>query len=591
MRRYMFLLIIAILTTLFYLWSPFKEKEVSDVYSEKEGRLLLPQHNVAIISLDLNEAGILFTQSKDFLLLRPLQQDLIELKGVSKVESILNVSRVISKGDDIIVTKAIPSDNSEVTNQYLEDLSSEIKDFPELSPYINEKHDTLLFYIYFANKTFPQDIYTGLNELQVKWQNSLPFEFTGQGPVIAETELLLTKDISLFFPLLVLMVILVFSLFRNIKVVLASLFLILLSIISAYGFVRFIGIQDSPLLLLIPVFSLGLLSDYLIHFFYHHLYTPRLEGKSSLRKLLMFPLSLTALSTLMGFLSLSLINGSGHLQVGLIIAVAVIVTWFGVFFWLDFGKRLQGTKHLLSGFQASQGVFFAKLARFRYVFFIAIALVMIWGGFQLKNLSIEPYPIEQLPETSTIIKSDQIINNEFYGTLPFFLEIDTGEKNGILKKDTMLKLESIHNKMEEEQIGFAYSMLTVLKRMNYYFMGDENSLLTSNEFDDFYDSLIQQYLLYYSSSVDPLEYESLLDNSYRVFSIKGLISYHNYKDLDNFLILLENIQTDFPENWSLNLHGMAKQLEIEHSNLQKNWIFSFLGGSLLIFITVLIFYR
>ena len=584
-------MIIALLTVLFYFWSPFQKETDSGVYTEKEGRLLLPQRNVAIVSLDLEQAGLSFTKASELLRLRPLQQDFMGLTGVNKVESILNVSRVISQMDDIIVSKAIPGDDSKVTDQYLIGLASEINEFPELSPYINQKQNTLLFYIYFANKISSQDIYGSLKTLQEKWSESLPFEYTGRAPVIAETESLLTKDISLFFPLLLVMVIVVFSLFRNVKVVIASLSLIAVSMVSAYGFARFIGIPDSPLLLLIPVFSLGLLSDYLIHYFYHHLHTPKPEGKRTLRKLLMFPLSLTALSTLTGFLSLSLINGSGHLQLGIIIAGAVIITWMGVFFWLDYGKYPPETKHLLADFQYSQGRIFARLARYRYSYFIAIWGIMIWGAIQLQNLTIEPYPIQQLPEDTTIKKADQIINDEFYGTLPFFLELDTGEKNGLLKKETMLELDRIHRKLEENDTGFAYSMLTVLKRMNFYFMGDENSMLTSTEFDDFYDALIEQYLLYYSSSVDPLEYESLLDNSYRLFSIKGLIYYHDYDDLNDFMNLLDDIEKDFPESWSLSIHGMVRQLEIEQSNLRNNWIISFLGGSFLIFITVLIFYK
>ena len=46
--------------------------------------------------------------------------------------------------------------------------------------------------------------------------------------------------------------------------------------------------------------------------------------------------------------------------------------------------------------------------------------------------------------------------------------------------------------------------------------------------------LIEQYLLYYSSSVDPLEYESLLDASYRYFSIKGMVYYRNIDNLNDF---------------------------------------------------------
>jgi predicted RND superfamily exporter protein len=145
--------------------------------------------------------------------------------------------------------------------------------------------------------------------------------------------------------------------------------------------------------------------------------------------------------------------------------------------------------------------------------------------------------------------------------------------------------------MQDAEVGYAFSLLTVLKRMNYYFMGSEETLLTSSEFDDSYDALIEQYLLYYSSGVDPLEYESLLDSSYRVFSVKGLLYYRDYGDMRKFLAVVDRIRGEIPETWTVTVHGAAAQLETEYDNLAGNWLFSFLFGSVLIFLTVLLFYR
>ncbi len=594
MKRQLFLLVTLALSLLFFLWSPFGNRdngETADAYTEKEGELLVPQRNVVIAVVDLRDRGLSFTNPDHIGILEDLQRDFSSLEGLSRVESILNASRVISENDDIIVRRAVPADPGQVTTAYLEQLAAELGDFPELSPFISKNQDTLLFYLYFGNKTPSRQIHLALREIQKKWKGTLPFEYTGRAPIIAETESLLTGDIALFFPVLLVMVLAVFSFFRNLRSLLVSLMLILIAVAFSYGFVHFLGISDSPLILLIPVFSLGLLSDYMIHFFYHHFFTPRYEGYPGVKRVLFFPLSLTALSTLTGFLSLSLINGSGHLQLALIISTAVVVTWFGVFFWLDNDGYPIYERKLFPRFQGAQIRFFGFLAKHRLIIFSAIFLALIWGGIQLFHLTIEPYPIEQLPPSTTIKKADIRINREFYGTMPFFIEVDTGEGNGILKKDTILTMDRIHREMARGNVGYAFSLLTVLKRMNYYFMGDEESFLTTNNFDDFYDALIEQYLLYYSSSVDPLEYESLLDNSYRYFSIKGMIYYKSSKDLNEFFGNMDSIAATLPEGWSLTVNGMVKQLEEEQTNLRKNWVLSFFCGSLLIFVTVLIFYR
>ncbi|OQX29392.1 MAG: hypothetical protein B0D92_03905 [Spirochaeta sp. LUC14_002_19_P3] len=590
MKKFIFPLAAAVMMAVFYLWSPFNAAgDKNEALMESGGKLLIPQRNVAIAAVSLKDANLEFTRARDIVGLRALQEAFIALPGVSKVESILSVSRVILEGDDIIISRAIPPEDEDVTDEYLAELSGEMASFPELAPYISAEQDTLLFYVYYANSISPLEIYRGLKALQAEWP--LPFDFTGRAPIIAAAESLLTKDVSLFFPILGIMVIVILSLFRSLMAVFMSLGLMSIAMAASWLFVGFLGIANSPLLLLIPVFSLGLLSDYLIHYFYHRLYSPLTAPEVSLKKLLMFPLSLTALSTLIGFLSLSLINGSGHLQLGILTAFSVALTWLGVFYWCDLAPCRKSAKPLMVHFQRFQGRLFARITKYRYLYFAAIAAALVWGILSLSKITIEPYPIGQLPPATTIKKADAIINDKFFGSVPFFIEIDTGEANGMLKKSAMLELDRIHRAVDKAETGFSYSVLTVLKQMHYYFTEERDTFLSTAQYDDFYDALIEQYLLYFSSGVEPAEYESMADSSYRVFSIKGLIYYRDYNDLDSFIGLLHSLEAEFPENWSMEIHGMARQLETEHNNLRGNWILSFTGGSLLIFIMVLIFYR
>jgi predicted RND superfamily exporter protein len=350
--------------------------------------------------------------------------------------------------------------------------------------------------------------------------------------------------------------------------------------------------EDSPLILLIPVFGMGLLSDYLIHYFYHYFYEAAGTDAADVRKRLFFPLTLTVLSTLTGFLSLIFLNGSGHLQLGSLIASAIVLTYAGVFLWLPYLSFKKSVKLILPRFKEQQIRLFNVISRYRKAVYIIVILLGVWGVLQLPGLRLEPYPIEQLPEKNTVKKADTLINREFYGTVPFFIEVDTGEQSGILSKESILQMDKMHKIMDANKtVGYSYSLLTVLKRMNYFFQGSEETLLTDPEFDDIYPMLIEQYLLYYSSSVDPLEYESLLDASNRYFSIKGMIYYRNVNNLNQFKETIEILQTTLPEGWSMSVYGMVDDLSSEQRKLSGNWIFSFLFGSLLIFLTVLLFYR
>ena len=122
---------------------------------------------------------------------------------------------------------------------------------------------------------------------------------------------------------------LVFLSFRSLRIILTSWTLILLSVGLSYFFIKFLGMEDSPLILLVPVFGMGLLSDYIIHYFYHYMYEPHKQGGKTIKRRLLFPLSLTAISTLTGFLSLLFLNGTGHRQLGTLVSISITVTFAG----------------------------------------------------------------------------------------------------------------------------------------------------------------------------------------------------------------------------------------------------------------------
>ncbi len=587
MKKVLFVTIIFMLALVAFFLIPSDNGNVVKPYQEADSQLLIPQRNVVIVTLDLDSSGVSFFNADTIDILEKLNQDFIDIHGVTQVDSILNANTIRSDEDEIYISPIIPGE-SERTTLFFNELPKVINEHLELKPYINSSMDSLLFYIYFGYKVSPADMDSSLMNLQNRY-SGLSLEYTGKSPIVAKTELLLTDDILVFLPLLLVLIIVVFLSFRNIKSIVVAWLLILLAVFASYSFIRFAGVENSPMILLIPVFSLGLLSDYIIHYFYHLFYAPGNHEPMYVRKRLIFPLSLTAISTLTGFFSLLFIKGSGHLLLGSVIAVSVFITYLGVFLWLPYLKFKIPSLDILPRFQKTQVHFFSLIVKRRRIIYMVLLAVIGWGLFLLPNLKVEPYPIEQLPAESTIKKADLIINEDFYGTLPYFIEIDTGKEGVILAREALCVLDEIHTLMDSSDVvGYSYSLLTVLKQLSYYFEGDGEMLLKNDMTDSF---IIEQYLLYYSSSVDPLEYESLINASYRVFSVKGLLYYHNVDSLKEFYGIIDQVNTILPEGWNLKVHGMVSELKAEEISLKKNWIFSFVFGSFMIFIMVLIFYK
>ena len=587
MKKVFFASIVLILALAAFFMVPSDTDNVVKPYQEADSQLLIPQRNVVIATIDLDNSNISFFNEAAIELLENLNTDFIDITGVTQVDSILTANTVRSDEFEIYISPIIP-EKTERTEMFFTKLPVVIGEHPELKPYINNSMDSLLFYIYFGYKVSPADIDSSLMDLQMKYSD-ISFEYTGKSPIVAKTEILLTDDILVFLPLLLILVMVVFLSFKNVKAIVIAWMLIFISVFASYSFVRYIGLPNSPMILLIPIFSLGLLSDYIIHYYYHLFYAPGNRDRFYVRRRLVFPLSLTAISTLTGFLSLLFINGSGHLLLGSIISISVLLTYLGVFLWLPYFNYKTPSTDILPRFQKLQVRFFSFIIKKRKFIYIFLLAVIGWGLFLLPNLKIEPYPIEQLPEESTIKKSDKIINEDFYGTLPYFIEIDTGGEGQVLNVESLQKIDKIHALMDKnETVGYSYSLLTVLKQLSFYFEGNSNLLLKDTGMNSF---VAEQYLLYYSSSVDPLEYESLVNASYRVFSIKGLLYYKNVDTLTEFYSLIDQVTLSLPEGWSLKVHGMVSELKAEELSLKKNWVFSFVAGSFMIFIVVLIFYK
>lgn len=586
MKKFLFPIVIIILSIVLYLFVDHGESEIS-AYAKTDSHLLQPEKNVVIVSLNLEENSLELNDINTISILDEFNKKFLDLPGVNRVDSILNATVIIATDFDIEVRPFL--DNSLNQEELTHILSSTYK-YPELLPYISADQKNVLFYIYFGYNVTPANILSYMEDIT---KNSpLLFSYTGKAPILAYTEKLLSNDILLFLPILFIIIMIIFLNFKSFKAITLGWLIILLSVTFSFSIINFIGIEITPLVLLVPVFALGLLSDYIIHYIYHLFYAPHMLDPFKVRRSLIYPLGLTALSTLMGFFSLVYINASGHILLGAIVGLSVLFTFIGVTLWLPYFKYDRPNKTILPNFSYYQSTLFNTLFRFRKLLYILLLGGVIWGLIKLPSLKTEPYPIDQLPKTSMIREAEEVINNSFYGSLPFFIEIDGGSADSFLSKDALITLNKVHAKLsQEKEVGYSYSLLTILKRIHLYFFGDEDSLLTLDADDDYYSALIQQYLLYYSSGVDPLEYESMVDPSFRYFSVKGYIKYDSVSSLINFYKTIEEAKSVIPDTWNIEVHGIVKELNNEKNGLTQNWVFSFVIGSFLIFITVLIFYK
>ncbi len=598
------LLIVFGLSTLVLKYSILPQREEVEL---EESMLPSSARDVIVLGIDFSQfGGDVLTQS-NLKIIADIDSYIQELEGIRRYSSLLNATVIKAQYDEILVLPFIPDSTVDSYEQAeILELKRNYKNYPEIRPYLSPDFKACAFYLE-PGLTYPEHrLIEHIETVQslIREKYGITFEFTGLRPVRVFIERFIVRDIFKIFPLLFILISLLYYVcFRNMRVLILSWFVKILSTAFAYGCYLVWGKELSPFIILVPIFNVGLLSDYLIHMFYHIQGQGGFQTPHSARTYLSIPLSLTALSSIIGFLSLILLKGAGHILLAYIISISIVVTYSLTLWWIPaqswvtkLAPQLSKTDvrsvtRVINQVLTSLFVFIHKKRR---IALILCLLILLLAVYHLPDLELQPYPVQQLPESSTIIKSERLLNEKFSGTMPFRIEIDAKQAGTFLQKKNLHLLEELQTVLVlNPDVGFQNSVLTTIKRIHYYFNNSDPRYLAipERENDEVFQSLIEQYLLFYSASASPVEYESLIDSNRRVIAIQGILKYRDTGSVNDFLITLDRMKEILPEEWCIDLYGPVDELVQRMQRLRNNWFVSFGSGSLLIFITVLVFLK
>ena len=582
------------------LYPIFRPPTTLPMLEEEATESLLPAvaKEVIVLVVDFSSAQGDALSQKNLSILEEIDSILGEMEGLRSFESLLTASVVKAKEDEILVLPYIEKDLLESYDpDDAQALRGIYKSLPTVWPFLSEDFETCAYYLEPGASYPSMQLVTAIEDIK-RWaedEYGIAFNFTGLGPIKVITERLITRDLIKYLPLLILTVsTLYFLVFRNIQILLISWLIKLVATSFAFACFRLFNLAISPSILLIIPFNVGLLSDYIIHMYYHLSRTTNLEPRI-VQRYLAIPLTLTAATSITGFLSLILVGGEGHILVAVIVSISILTVYGLTLLWLPY-LRWKRVRHqrALRRIRRIILISLLKLQRFRYAIYTIFVLILVFLALQVPKLRLEPYSFRQLPTTSSVAISEAQLNEKFTGTIPFIIEVDSRRGGTFLMKANLDLLEKAQRILiENSDVGFQYSMTEVIKRINFYFHDADAAYLRIPDIKDneHFSSLIEQYLLFYSATASPTEYEALIDASYRAISIQGILKYRDSGSLDYFDNSLRQMKQALPREWNLELHGPLSQLASRARSLRNNWFLSFALGSALIFLTVFIFFK
>ena len=525
------------------------------------------------------------------------------MEGLRGYSSPLRATVVRASEFDIVVRPFVPPALLEAYDaRTAAELRGSYDRFPEIHPFWSADFRTAAFYLELGSRLAPETLVARLERLQrtLEEQYGATLHFTGARPIAALTGRLMVRDLRALLPIVGLataaILLLTFGGMRGVLVALGA-------VVSAAAagnalFVLLAGV-GTPLLILAPVFAGGLFSDYAIHMGYHLGWRGDRSGRAA-RTYLRLPLALTAATTVIGFLALGGLGSTVHRFVAVTVSVGALAALALALWWMPLAGRLRATRRRgavgAMGRQVHRLLVGALLllGRYRAAATVLLLLPVAAALPQLGRLAPEPYPLHQLPARSTIIQAEQIFNREFAGTVPFRVEIDAGTADAFLQPDALEHLATAHLVLEElPAVGHRHSLLSVVTRIHRYFNAGEAGLqdLPPRDDPDRFARAVAQYLLFYSASASPADYEALADHRLAAVRLHGILRYRDFATLGDLQRAVEEIRGRLPNEWRIGLAGPARELLEHGARLRRNWLSALAASAVLIFATVLAVFR
>jgi predicted RND superfamily exporter protein len=145
---------------------------------------------------------------------------------------------------------------------------------------------------------------------------------------------------------------------------------------------------------------------------------------------------------------------------------------------------------------------------------IAVFVLLSFGGYELRHdSSLKGFFFGN----SQIKRDDDELNTRMAGTNTLYVLVDSGAVDGIKNPAVLTAMDRIQQHLQQEsRVGRTLSLADFVKRMNQAMNADQKSFYSVPSSQD----LVAQYLLLYSSSGEPEDFDSYVDNDYRKAAIQ-----------------------------------------------------------------------
>jgi predicted RND superfamily exporter protein len=469
-------------------------------------------------------------------------------------------------------------------------LKKEIRKNPILSPLFVSR-DALTLTIFVLTEDLPTGETEKLkNELLSIAKKGLPFAEVSIGGVPAiqsDVNEMISREVGRFIGVAVLMSILALALiFKNAApILICTGTAFVTNILSVWG-ISIFGFSFNILSSTIPILVTMTVISICIHSILRLIERLNLEHAEKtpyhtvvLRTFheIFRPNLLTALTTSVGFFTLTLSESPIIKEFGLSVGIALLVTWINAAVFLP-ACLLLAPKPVIRPWMAAKARWPFFILRFHKTILLSVILLSAFGAWKGQYLSWKARLFDDLPENHEVRRTTELVDNSLGGIVPLDVEIKLNEgESPWSQKENIEKLDEVAKEVRDKKgVGSLLTVSDILRSSGM--MAGKNKATIS-----------EVLFLMSMSSDNPIKQYISADGqstrlAIRLRDIPGGRMWNLVQDIRRAT------KAQFP-NAKIRMAGTAAYVHDINNALSKDLLYGFWQAMLVIFILLVISYR
>jgi predicted RND superfamily exporter protein len=393
--------------------------------------------------------------------------------------------------------------------------------------------------------------------------------------------------------------------FRNIRIILAPMVVAMMTVIWSMGLLIMTGNTVHIMSSMIPIFLIPIAVLDSIHIVseYHDNFKKSRDRHivfKTTHKELFLPMLLTSLTTMVGFVSLTVTPIPPVQVFGVFVAFGIGVAWIlsltinpavGMLIsdktLQNFGREGETGKLLAAGMNL-----FRNLAQRRYTAIISISLVvMVAAGIGLSLIEVNDNPVKWFKKSHPIRQADILMNEHLAGTYMNYLVFE-GDEDDVLKDPAVLNyIESVQNELIKESIvGATTGVTDVIKKVRYELFGADRSEMI---IPDNRDEVAQMLFLFEMSGGDPDDLFKFVTNDYMQANLWVQLTDGDNQSVSRVVARVNNFMVSNPPPTGIDVRWTGLpyiNIEWQHQ-MVKGMQSALLGAYVIVFMMMILLFR